>query len=385
MIIHVDMDAFYASVEIRDRPELTGRPVVVGGSSEHRGVVAAASYAARRYGVHSAMPTATAKKLCPELVLLPVDMPKYLEVSEQIRAVFYRYTPDIEPLALDEAFLDVTASERLFGPAQHIASEIRQVIRTQLGLTASVGTASNKFIAKIASELDKPDGCLFVPRGEEQPFLDPLPIKYIWGLGDKTIARYRTLGIATIKDIRCRPKEYFSAEFGVQGIKAWELANGIDRRPVEPERHSKSVSHELTFATDISATESLLGILLGLAEQLGWRLRKKGLKGSCLNLKFRNQSFQTRTRSCRLAATDSTATIWQAAKALLLAAREADPAPLRLLGLGMSKLSHRRQAQALLELEPRAQEQSRKIDALTDRINDRFGKGTLRRGMSSSS
>ncbi len=381
MIIHVDMDAFYASVEIRDRPELAGRPVVVGGSAAHRGVVAAASYTARRYGIRSAMPMATAQKLCPRLVRLPVDMPKYLEVSEQIRRIFYRYTPDVEPLALDEAFLDVTHSERLFGQARRIADRIRQTIRTRLGLSASVGIAGNKFVAKTATELGKPDGCLYVPPGEEQSFLDPLPVSRIWGLGRRAVARCRVLGIVTIKDLRSRPRDYLAAEFGAQGVKAWELAQGIDRRPVRPERDSKSVSHELTFAEDIASTQVLLTVVHGLAEQVAWRLRSKGLKGRGLTVKLRNAMFQTVTRSCSFAtATDSTTQIRQAARALLLAAREADPTPLRLLGLGMSKLDRGGPLQQSLALEPQAEERNRRIDRLTDLVNARFGKGALRRG-----
>ncbi|NIR31889.1 MAG: DNA polymerase IV, partial [Gammaproteobacteria bacterium] len=251
MILHVDMDAFYASIEIRDLPELAGRPVVVGGSPEGRGVVAAASYTARRYGIHSAMPAATARRLCPQVVFLPVRMDHYAHVSGRLRAIFERYTPLVEPLSLDEAFLDVRASQRLFGSSERIARRIKDDIEAELRLTASVGVAPNKFLAKIASDLDKPNGLVIVAADRVQAFLDPLPVGRLWGVGAATEKTMTQLGIRTVGDLRAHSRDALHAAFGRAGEHFWQLARGIDERPVVPEREAKSLSRETTFDRDI--------------------------------------------------------------------------------------------------------------------------------------
>jgi DNA polymerase-4 len=242
------MDAFYASVEERDRPELVGKPVIVGGTPEGRGVVAAANYVARKFGVHSAMPAVAAHRLCPHGVFLRPRTEYYAEVSDQIRAIFEKYTPLIEPLSLDEVFLDVTGSEPLFGPAVSIGRAIKQEIRERLRLIASVGVAPNKFLAKIASDLKKPDGFVVVEPTQVQEFLDPLPVGRLWGVGKVTGQVFEKLGVHRIGQLRQMPVELLRHHFGSSGEHLGELAQGIDDRPVVPEQEAKSISHEPTFA-----------------------------------------------------------------------------------------------------------------------------------------
>jgi DNA polymerase IV len=277
MILHVDMDAFYASVEERDRPELAGRPLIVGGTPQGRGVVAAANYAVRMFGVHSAMPTSTALRLCPQAIVIPPRLDYYAEISEQIREILYRFTPLIEPLSLDEAFLDVTGSEALFGPSVEIGRRIKREIRTSVRLVASVGIAPNKFLAKIASDLEKPDGFVVVDPAGVQAFLDPLPAGRLWGVGRVTGQALEQLGVRTIADVRQMPVEVLQQHFGKGGEHIWQLANGIDERRVIPDREAKSISHETTFAVDIGDREVLHAWLVELAEQVGRRLRRHEL------------------------------------------------------------------------------------------------------------
>jgi DNA polymerase IV len=311
MLTHLDMDAFYASVEVRERPELAGLPVVVGGSPEGRGVVAAASYAARRFGVRSAMPMAAALKRCPELVILPSRMSLYAAESRRIHAILERYTPLIEPLSLDEAFLDLRGSVRLFGPVPEVARRIKEEIRAELGLAASVGIAPVKFVAKIASDLRKPDGFLVVEPGEVQAFLEPLPVARLWGVGKVGEQAMHRLGLHTIGDVARRDAAFMSQHFGRQGLHLLELARGIDPREVVPDRETKSVSNETTFPADIADRDALRAVLLQLVEQVGWRLRNQGLAGRTVQLKARYADFTTVTRAHTLAApTDTTAVIW---------------------------------------------------------------------------
>jgi len=246
-IIHLDMDAFYASVEILDNPALRGQPVVVGGDC-NRGVVCAASYEARKFGVHSALPMLTAKKLCPHGVFLPVRMARYQEISRRIMEIFQRFTPQVEPLSLDEAFLDVTASQRLMGSAEEIAGQIRALVRDTTGLTVSAGVGTSKLVAKIASDLNKPDGLTIVPPGEEEVFLAPLPIGRLWGVGKTTREALALIGVQTVGDLRRIPPAILTAKFGKAGRMLHESARGIDLRPVEPRQEAKSIGHEETFA-----------------------------------------------------------------------------------------------------------------------------------------
>jgi DNA polymerase-4 len=249
-ILHVDMDAFYASVEQRDHPELRGRPVIVGGI-DGRGVVSAASYEARQFGVHSAMPMTTARRLCPDGIILPVRMQHYAQISRQIREIFFSFTPLVEPLSLDEAFLDVHGCEGLFGPAPEIARQIKARIRGQTGLVASVGVAPNKFLAKLASDHGKPDGFVIVLPDCVADFLCPLPVGRLWGVGTKGQKRLHALGIRTIGQLAALPERVLADQFGDSGRHIWRLAHGQDRRSVVPDREAKSISTETTFAHDL--------------------------------------------------------------------------------------------------------------------------------------
>ena len=374
MILHVDMDAFYASVEQRDRPELRGLPVVVGGTAEQRGVVAAASYEARRFGVHSAMSSHRARRLCPGAVFVPSRMAHYAAVSAQIRAVFDRYTPLVEPLSLDEAFLDVTASERLFGEAAAIAARIRADIRDELGLTASVGVAPNKFLAKLASDQDKPDGLTVVAPGAEQAFLDPLPVERIWGVGRVAAERLHALGIRRVADLRETPVERLTAALGSSGRHLHALAQGIDDRVVVVDHEAKQVSHETTFAEDIADRALLAARLLELVEQVAARLRRARLRAGSLTLKVRFHDFHTVTRNRRLQpATDATSALWQAARELLLE-RVEPRRPVRLLGAAAGDLLREAEGQGdLFAGDLRA------VDGVADAVRQRFGAAALTR------
>ena len=378
MILHVDMDAFYASVEQRDRPDLAGKPVIVGGSAEGRGVVCAASYAARKFGVHSAMPAVTAKRLCPDGIFIPPRMSHYASVSKEIAAIFGDFTPLVEPLSLDEAFLDVRGSRDLFGDGPQIARQIKDRIRNELRLVASVGVAPNKFLAKIASDLDKPDGLTIVDPAKIQDFLDPLPVGRLWGVGKVTGGRFRDLGISTIADLRRLKQETLHELFGEQGDHLWRLARGIDDRDVIPDRKAKSISHETTFAVDIDDREILEAWLLELSDQLGSRLRRSRLTGKVLHLKVRFSNFQTLTRSLTLAnQTNVTQEIFDSAIELFRN-RVDRRLPIRLLGVGMSRFDNSSMRQQSLFDESEHDQQSQ-LDEMSDQIRTKFGHDALSR------
>jgi DNA polymerase-4 len=381
MILHVDMDAFYASVEERDRPELVGKPVIVGGTPEGRGVVAAANYVARRFGVHSALPAVTAKRLCPHGIFLRPRMEYYADVSDQIRAIFEKYTPLVEPLSLDEAFLDVTGSEQLFGSAIHIGQTIKQEIRERLRLVASVGVAPNKFLAKIASDLRKPDGFVVVEPDRVQEFLDPLPVGRLWGVGKVTGRVFDTLGIHTIGQLRQLPVEVLQRHFGNCGDHLWQLSHGTDPRPVVPEQEAKSISHETTFARDLEDVDAMRAWLLELSEQVGCRMRRHGLKGRTVHLKVRFEDFHTITRAqTRPEATDVTHEIWQAAAQMFAERLPSRRLRVRLLGVGMSGFDQTRMRQRSLFPEAEEQRHSR-LDEVADQIKEKFGQSSLQRAL----
>lgn len=378
MIIHLDMDAFFASVEIRERPELAGLPVVVGGSATGRGVVAAANYEARKFGVFSAMPIAKALKQCPNLICLPVNMPLYIDVSQKIHEIFYRYTPEIEPLSLDEAFLDVTASEKLFGSAAEIAQKIKNDINNECQLVASAGIAPNKFVAKIASDIDKPDGFVVVEEGKVQEFLDPLPIKRIWGVGKKTEQQLLGYGITTIYELRSQSPDWLIKQFGKLGDHIFRLANGLDKRKVISDARAKSISSETTFAVDIKEKEVLLASLSQLSEQVASRLRAKGVKGKTVSIKIRFHDFRTITRSKTLTGNSSqTMEIWAVVKQLFLTVVQESTMQIRLVGVSVAGFANEEKMQGdLFEQEVKQD----KLDVLSDEINQRFGKAKIHRG-----
>ena len=379
-IIHVDMDAFYASVEQLDRPELRGRPVIVGGTVENRGVVSAASYEARPFGVHSAMPMARALRRCPEAIVLPVRMDRYIAVSQQIREVFTHYTPLVEPLSLDEAFLDVTDSVNLFGAAEQIGRAIKQQIKTYTGLTASVGLATNKFLAKLASDLEKPDGFVVIREENKQRILDGLAVSRIWGVGRITERALRAHSICTIADLRrCRPEELRTI-VGNATDELLRLAQGQDDRPVEPDRRRKSLSSEQTFARDVSNETVLLSVLLEQVEEVAQRLRQCRVRARTITLKLRYGDFRTLTRSETLGeATNLTALLWEAAERVFRQWHRRSGGALRLLGFGASGLTPEGTAQETLFPDPEI-EKLRRLDQTVDAIRDRYGKHSLHRG-----
>lgn len=379
MILHVDMDAFYASVEMRDQPELQGKPVVVGGKPEGRGVVAAASYEARKYGIHSAMPAARAKRLCPGAIFLPPRLDYYGNVSRQIRDIFHQYTSLVEPLSLDEAFLDVTGSTRLFGSSVKIAQQIKQNIADRLQLVASVGVASNKFLAKLASDLEKPDGFVIVDPDRIQHFLDALPVGRLWGVGRVTSKELQRLGVKTIRDMRALPLDTLQQQFGEHGQHLWKLSRGIDERNVIPDRDAKSISHETTFATDIDDMEVLRAWAVNLTDQVARRLRRDHLRGRTVQLKVRFSDFHTITRSTTLPQpTDMTQEIWEATSTMLATRLPARHLAVRLLGVGVSSLEHKECTQLGL-FDSESHDTLANLDRVTDQICEKFGSSSLGR------
>ncbi|MCA9124251.1 MAG: DNA polymerase IV [Planctomycetales bacterium] len=380
MILHIDMDAFYASVEARDNPSLVGRPVIVGGSAEGRGVVAAASYEARKYGVHSAMAATRAKQLCPQAVFIKPRMDCYAAVSRQIREIFEQFTPLVEPLSLDEAFLDATGSEAIFGSSAEIGRRIKQRIRDELDLVASVGVAPNKFLAKIASDLKKPDGFVVVEPGEIHDFLDPLPVGRLWGVGKVTGKVFERLAIRTIEQLRQMPLDALNELFAASGEHYWRLAHGIDDRQVVPDREAKSISNETTFAEDISDMDVLRAWLVNLVEQVARRLRQHDLRGRTIELKVRFADFKTISRSLTLAEPSSiTQELLDAGIELLTKRLPSRHLPVRLLGFGVSKLDASACRQQQLFDRP-DRERHNDLDRVADQIAEKFGKLAIGRG-----
>lgn len=382
MIIHIDMDAFFAAIEVRDRPELADQPVVVGGSPDGRGVVSTANYVARTYGVHSAMPAAQAKRLCPKAIFLKPRMDHYAEVAKHLRALFHTYTALVEPLSLDEAFLDVTPSHHLFGGPVAIAQRIQRQIVEELGLTASAGVAPNKFLAKLASDLEKPHGLVVVDPDHIQSFLDPLEISRLWGIGKQTLPKFHAIGIRTIHDLRQRPLATLQTVFGNSADHYWQLAHGIDDRKVIPERETKSISNETTFATNIEDLETLIAWMHELSDLVARRMRNAGLMGRTIAIKIRYANFETITRSVTLSQpTNGTRTLNEVACQLLRDNAKQLQRGIRLLGMGVSQLSLNAPRQlSLFQEEDDGKE--RRLDAATDSIQHKFGRGALKRGSS---
>jgi DNA polymerase-4 len=330
------MDAFYASVEVRDNPSLAGLPVCVGGPASSRGVIAAASYEARAFGVYSAMPTAVARRKCPNMVLLAPDFDRYTAASRQIMEIFRSFTPKVEPLSLDEAFLDVRGCERLHGTAVEIGHAIRARILKETGLVASVGIAPSKFLSKLASGLDKPDGFRVIEEDEVRTILDPLPVEKIFGVGERTAKRLHQLGVKTVGDLARLDRAEVVSRFGASGVWIHDLAHGIDPRRVNPNREEKSHGMERTFAEDIDDPEELRTLLLSFCEEVGFGLRGRGLRGRTVTLKARYSDFKTVTRTRTLdLPTNLGPRIFAVACELL---DRVAAGPLRLLGVQVSQL-----------------------------------------------
>ncbi|HEX6211342.1 MAG TPA: DNA polymerase IV [Methylomirabilota bacterium] len=373
VIAHVDMDAFYASVEQRDRPELRGRPVIVGADPRGRGVVSACSYEARVFGVRSAMPISRAYRLCPRGVYLPVDMDKYARVSGEIMTILGDFSPLVEPVSVDEAFLDLTGTESLWGAPREAVRRIKARIREETGLTASAGLAANKFVAKVASDLEKPDGLVVVPTGGEAAFLAPLSIERLWGVGKATARELQALGVATIGQLQALSRAALSARLGPHGPDLLDLAFGRDARPVEPFSPPKSMGAETTFGQDCRDPARLEATLRGQAERVARELRAEGLAACRVTLKLRWADFQTLTRSHTADPTQDGLEIYR--RAAMLLARERLVQPVRLIGLAASTLQPEARGQLPL-LDPAAVRRERLARAV-DRITGRFGRAAI--------
>jgi DNA polymerase-4 len=353
-ILHADLDAFYASVEQLDNPELRGRPVVVGGPPESRGVVAAASYEARAFGVRSAMPMSRALRLCPEAVRISPRFDRYGAISKQVMAIFRSYTPLVEPLSLDEAFLDVTGRHQEYGGAGALAARLKRDVKTETGLTVSIGVATNKTVAKIASDMKKPDGLVIVPPGHEARFLAPLPVRALWGIGPKTEEVLVREGFATAGDLARAGARRLESLFGKRGRELWEMASGRDSRAVTTDHERKSVGAETTFARDLPDGPELRAELERIAREVAVRLRHGEVEARTISIKLRYSNFHTITRqSSRSEPTDDESDIVSSAASLL----DAVVAPgdtFRLLGIQCANLSFRKAKEAQLPLWNRA-------------------------------
>jgi len=372
-VLHVDMDAFFAAVELLDRPDLVGRPVIVGG--EQRGVVLSATYEARRFGVHSAMPMARARALCPQAVVLPPHHDTYARVSRQVMAILADVTPVMEKVSIDEAFLDVAGAVRRLGPPARIAAAIRSRVHAELGVPASVGVAATKFVAKLASSHAKPDGLLLVPRAATVPFLHSLPVGALWGVGDKTRERLHAYGIDTVAALAAQPVRTLHRILGVAaGQRLHDLANGRDSRAVEPHRTEKSIGTETTFAAEVSDRATLEAVLLDQAHRCAARLRAGGLVGRTVAVKVRYADFRTITRSRSTEATDVAHDVFALAAALL-ADVPVPPSGVRLLGVRVEQLQPAGEG---IQLRLGEEDHRRDAEAAMDSIRGRFGPAALR-------
>ena len=379
-ILHCDLDAFYASVEQRDHPEYRGKPVIVGGDGPNeRGVVMAASYEARAFGVRSAMPLAIAGRLCPDGIYVPGNFDRYVEASDAVMAIFDERTPLVEPISLDEAFLDVTATEHLFGGAVEMAKEIKRAVRTGCGLVVSVGVATNKLCAKVGSDLRKPDGLVIVPAGGEAAFLAPLPLERLWGVGPKTREVLAAWDLRTVGQLAAFDRTALETRLGEHGIAIWQRANGIDDAPVASEHIPKSVGHSHTFDENTLDPARIESTLLLLSEGVGRRLREHALRGRTITITLRVAPFETRTRQRTVReATNDDLTIYRIARQLLRGALAEDreggrTSPVRLVGVSVSGLSEGEQL-GLFDGARHA-----RLNAALDAVRAKFGKDALDR------
>jgi DNA polymerase IV len=377
-IAHVDCDAFYAAVEKRDDPSLNDKPVIIGGG--RRGVVATACYIARTFGVKSAMPMFEARRLCPHATVVPPDMAKYVRVGREVRALMLDLTPLVEPLSIDEAFLDLSGTERLHGrsPARSLAGFARAV-EDEIGITVSIGLSENKFLAKLASDLDKPRGFSVLSQREAAAFLAPKPVTFIWGVGKQMGAALAHEGFRTIADLQRATETDLMRRFGTEGLRLARLARGIDARQVSPERETKSVSAETTFETDIAAFRTLERRLWGLSEKVSARLKAKEIAGATITLKLKTADFRLRTRARSLAApTQLAAKIFAAGRDLL--EREAQGTRFRLIGIGVSALGSPADADPADLVDPQG-ERSKAAEHAVDRLRAKFGRDAVVKGL----
>jgi len=371
MILHCDLDAFYASVEQVLDPAIAGKPVIVGGDPRRRGVVAAASYEARKFGVHSAMPLATAVRLCPHGVYIPPRFDVYRDYSQQVFDIYRRYTPLVEPLSLDEAFLDLAGTERALGPAREIAQRIRDEVKAETQLDLSIGIATSKVVAKIASDLRKPRSFVEVLPGQEAEFLAPLPLRRLPGLGPSTEERLKPLGLQTIGELAAIPVEELMRRFGKHGVQLWEFARGIDRRPVVVPGDPKSISRETTFDHDLSEQAEIEAVLRQLAQHAAKNMRDNGLRCRTVNLKLRYANFETLSRSHTLPAPTAVEDDLLRETVLLFRRAWDRSRKVRLVGAGLSNFEQPEQQQLSLFDEPPSKQAS--VTASLDKIRDRYG------------
>jgi DNA polymerase-4 len=392
-ILHIDMDAFYASVEQRDEPQLQGKPVIVGNHPSGRGVVCAASYPARRFGLHAGMPLTTARRLCPQGIFLPVRMGHYEDISMQIMALLRQYSPLVEPISLDEAFVDLTGTERLFGPSADTAKQIKLRIKNELKLTASVGLASNKFLAKVASELEKPDGLVIFTPAQEKETLWKLPLEVLWGVGYKTEEKLHRLGFDTVGSLARVPRNYLKALFGKPGEVIHQLACGIDDRKVDPslreyisahrpgsrERTNpalelaqpKSCGHSVTFEHDYIDREPVFAMLLNLCEKVGYRLRKMELVGRTVSLIIRLSDFSTFLHAKTLEYETNQGYQFYQCGLQLFREMKLWTQPIRLVGISVSNLTKDNEKQ--LRLFNQQEERGQRVEHAVDELNEKFG------------
>jgi DNA polymerase-4 len=375
-IIHVDMDAFYASVEQLDNPELKGKAVIIGGVGlDNRGVVSTASYEARKFGVHSAMPIAQAKKLCPHGIYLPGRGARYSELSQQIFDILLKFTPEVEKISIDEAFLNVQGCHRLYGSSAVIAKKIKKKVKNETGLVCSVGVARNKFLAKIASDLDKPDGLVIIKNEEIANVLDNLSIKKIPGVGDKTAQKLNEIGIYKIKQLKNLNLSELNKLFGKNGKQLYDLIRGKDDRKVQTNEEAKSISNETTFQSDIKEMELLLKHLSQLSQKVTRRMRKKQLVGNTVFIKIKDNNFKVRTRRITVKRyIDSTDDLYKLSKQLLENVKIKKP--IRLIGVGIAGLKAKNKEQMSLF---QSSENKDEFNLAIDSIKDKFGNKSIRR------
>ncbi len=372
------MDAFFASIEQLDEPELRGKPVLVGGDGP-RGVVAAASYEARAYGCHSAQPMGIAKRACPGAVVVPGRGWRYREVADQVFEILESYTPVVEPLSIDEAFLDVTGSTTLCGPPRQIARSIKDRILREIGVTASVGVAPNKFLAKLASDMNKPDGLTVIEPDRIQQTLVGLPISRMWGVGPATEKKLRDLGITTFGDLQQYPPDVLETLLGAHARRMAALSRGEDQREVVPDGRAKNISQEQTFALDLQDAQAVRDVLLGQVEQVGNRLRRHGFRAGTVTVKIRYGDFETITRSQSFTeSTDRSDRLWAAGRRLFDRWAMSSFQPVRLIGFGASHLSTQGEQLHLFTAE--VDERRRCLDRVTDSIQQRYGRTAIHRG-----